>query len=39
MREEDLAHAAPADPMDHAVTADELADHRPVAFTPVALDS
>ena len=38
VREEDLTHAAPADPVDHAVTADELAHRRPVAFGPVALD-
>ena len=38
VREEDLTHAAPADPIDHAVTADELADRRPGFFAPVALD-
>jgi hypothetical protein len=37
VREKDLTHAAPADPIDHAVTADELADRRAVAFTLVAL--
>ncbi len=30
--EEDLTHAALADPIDHAVTADQPADRRPVAF-------
>ena len=38
VREEDLTHAAPADPIDHAVAADELADRRPFAFARSAID-
>ena len=39
LREEDLTDAAPADAMDHAVAADELAGRHRLAFTVAGLDT
>ena len=39
LREEDLAHAAPADAMDHAVAADELAGRCRLAIAVAGLDT